>query len=143
IDGGAVEGMVYISQGVADLPIYLRYFAIAHESSHVVTIEQAKQFGLGTEIPKGGNYTEYYKSEFLADLIATHQTLKHNPKQSKQVQAHYRELEKTLGKSDAMHPSGGERIRLLKRYHRMIKINKNPDRAFQNLFTCIWKGKNF
>ncbi|PHN99599.1 hypothetical protein CSC82_33160, partial [Rhodobacteraceae bacterium 4F10] len=73
INAGAADNYIEVSQGLVDYDKdYIKVYVLSHEIGHIVTLNQAKKFKLGLQIPSGIETNDYKKAEYLADLIAIH-----------------------------------------------------------------------
>jgi len=151
LDGGAVEGMVYVYSGVGKQLRAIRLYALAHESGHVATVEQGKGLGLGNHIPAP---EEYKKSEHLADLIAMHTIRRCDPLLAKTIQGYFTTIKDLLGAADDMHPSGEKRVGLMSEYMMGagipavtagpvdIKAAEGATKCFNQIFTRTWNANS-
>ncbi|WP_010135815.1 M48 family metalloprotease [Ochrovirga pacifica] len=138
INAGASFGYVEVSQGLIDVrKTEIQRFALAHELAHIVTISQAKKFGLSNVIPKGLLYNEYQKAEFLADLIAIHLIQSKQPQEIKNIQSIFPQLQILLGGKTFTHPSGRGRIQNMQLYLQEAKHISQAE-AFKKQFQNIW-----
>ncbi|MGY5353915.1 hypothetical protein [Wenyingzhuangia sp. IMCC45467] len=138
INAGAAFGYVEISKGL----IYhkkeiIQTFVLSHEVAHIVTLAQAKQFGLKGDIPRGTIINDYKKAEFLADLIAVHLIKKTAPSHFELLEQEWHYLQSLLGVTTFTHPSGVDRIQSLKTYIEKSKT-QGEDLAFKECFVQIW-----
>ena len=114
-DGGAGPQYIFITTPVARWTRSLRFFAIAHELSHVVTTEQVAKFGLTGVIP--GNMKEnLHKGEYLADLIACQMLCDYKPGIADSVKSGLQILRTALGNENFSHPSGTNRTDLMREF---------------------------
>ena len=139
INAGASFGYVEVSQGLVNNEgKFLQIYVLSHEVAHIVTINQASIFDLGDQIPNGSITNAYKKSEYLADLIAIHLMNKKLNSEFELLIADFTSLENLLGTSTFTHPSGIERVVLMKTYLSSCeKLNK--DEAFRQLFKQVWE----
>ena len=136
IEGGSYPGNIDITIETLKLePLFLK-FAIFHEMGHIVTIPQKNLYNLGPLL-NGEKYNDYQKSEFLADLIATH--LMSNQDHVNLINKK-NSLEKLLGPGDAMHPSGRERVNVIMNYLASTKNERKTikEKKFKKLFSDLW-----
>lgn len=138
INAGAANNYLEVSQGLVNYDKkHIQIYVLAHEIAHIVTLNQASKFNLGNSIPPGKTMNEYKKSEYLADLIAIHLINLNEPKQIKLLNTDFDTIKQILGSSDYMHPSGAERVELMKKY-----INESekelPSNTFKKMFIEIW-----
>ncbi|WP_281635657.1 hypothetical protein [Flavobacterium marginilacus] len=138
INAGASFGYVEVSQGLIEVKKQsLQIFVLSHEVSHIVTISQAKLFGLKGEIPRGAITNDYKKAEYLADLIAVHLMQTKLPKEFESLYADFDYLQQLFGAATFTHPSGLDRINSLKEYLHNSKEENEPT-AFKKQFLSIW-----
>lgn len=138
INAGASFGYVEVSQGLIEVKKQsLQIFVLSHEVSHIVTISQAKLFGLKGEIPRGAVTNDYKKAEYLADLIAVHLMQTKLPKEFESLYADFDYLQQLLGPATFTHPSGLDRVNSLKEYLLNSKEENEPT-AFKKQFLSIW-----
>ena len=139
INAGASFGHVEVSQGLVNVTKeHIQLFALSHEVAHIVTISQARTFGLQGSIPKGIITNDYKKAEYLADLIAIHLIKTELNKAYHLLSADFVFLENLLGGSTFTHPSGKERINEIQTYLKDIILTDNED-AFRTNFIRIWQ----
>lgn len=138
INAGASHHFLEVSQGLINSEKkYLQIYVLAHEISHIVTLNQAELFGLKGAIPSGKNTNDYKKSEYLADLIAIYLIQKNLPKQFNLLQNDFDFIQTILGSGNFMHPSGEKRVNLMKTYIKN-SLSKTPSNSFENIFKQIW-----
>lgn len=138
INAGASHNFLEVSQGLVNSEKkHLQIYVLAHELSHIVTLNQAELFGLRGAIPSGEQTNDYKKSEFLADLIAIHLMKTHLPKQFNLLQKDINSVKKILGNGNFMHPSGIDRVKLMQTYIDESR-NKTSAVVFENIFRQIW-----
>lgn len=142
VDGGAFDKTVFVYEGVYSLSRPLRLWALAHETGHVVTVNEANKIGCGAAIPAPG---EYKKSEYLADLIATHIIFEGNPSLGESVKGLLTTLATELGGADSMHPSGADRTGVIGEYLAARGEHRAGDEtlwnnAFAPLFRRVWNA---
>ena len=139
IDGGAAEGYLVVSQGLVNLSKKnIQLFALSHEVGHIVTIKQARLFGLIGDISSGNMTNDYKKAEYFADLIAIHLIKTKLPESFILLAEDFPYLQNLLGTADSMHPSGKDRIASMNTYIQNSKENGDEE-AFKNRFIAIWK----
>ena len=139
INAGASFGHVEVSQGLVNVTKeHIQLFALSHEVAHIVTISQARTFGLQGSIPKGIITNDYKKAEYLADLIAIHLIKTELNKAYHLLSADFVFLENLLGGSTFTHPSGKERINEIQTYLKETILTDNED-AFRTNFIRIWQ----
>ena len=139
INAGASFGYVEVSQGLVNVTKeHIQLFALSHEVAHIVTISQARTFGLQGSIPKGIITNDYKKAEYLADLIAIHLIKTELNKAYHLLSADFVFLENLLGGSTFTHPSGKERINEIQTYLKETILTDNED-AFRTNFIRIWQ----
>ncbi|MCL7764018.1 hypothetical protein MPF19_11365 [Polaribacter sp. Z014] len=139
INAGASFGYVEVSQGLINITKkHIQLFALSHEVAHIVTIPQARLFGLEGSIPKGSITNDYKKAEYLADLIAIHLIKSKLNKEFSLLSTDFPFLQNLLGGSTFTHPSGSDRINAIQTYLEN-SISSNNDEAFKNNFLRIWK----
>ncbi|MDN3617833.1 hypothetical protein QWY81_00025 [Polaribacter undariae] len=139
INAGASFGYVEVSQGLINLTKeHIQLFALSHEVAHIVTITQARLFGLGGSIPKGSITNDYKKAEYLADLIAIHLIKSKLNNEFRLLSTDLPFLQNLLGGSSFTHPSGSDRINEIQTYLEN-SISTNNDEAFKTSFLRIWK----
>ena len=138
VNAGAAFGYVEISQGLINYEKeHIQIYVLAHEVAHIVTLNQANKFNLGTFIPSGTTTNDYKKSEYLADLIAIHLMNIHLNEQLNLVSNEFTVLGSLLGHKSFTHPSSGERIKAMKEY--LNKNNTDSLNTFKELFKKIWE----
>lgn len=138
INAGSTHEYLEVSQGlINDNKEHIQIFVLSHEIAHIVTLNQAKEFKIGNIIPSGKTINDYKKSEYLADLIAIHLINAHLPKQLKLLVQNFDKIEQLLGSSDFMHPSGKERVRMMKKYITDSK-KTSSEITFKKMFIYIW-----
>lgn len=139
INAGASFGHVEVSQGLINVTKkHIQLFALSHEVAHIVTISQAKIFGLQGSIPKGAITNDYKKAEYLADLIAIHLIKSKLNKEFSLLSTDFPFLQNLLGNSTFTHPSGSDRINDIQTYLEN-SISTNNDESFKINFLRIWK----
>ena len=139
INAGASFGYVEISQGLINVTKkHIQLFALSHEVAHIVTIPQARLFGLEGSIPKGSITNDYKKAEYLADLIAIHLIKSKLNNEFRLLSTDFPFLQNLLGGSSFTHPSGSDRINEIQTYLEN-SISTNNDEAFKTSFLRIWK----
>ena len=149
IDGGGGPGVVYVSGGVCAGPIYLKIFAITHETGHgVANIECTMQ---GINCPQPIN-NDAKKHEAWADLIATRILLNFMHRHRNSVFSYMNNIVHALGAGGTMHPSGRRRVEIMNEYRktragffkRLIPFipfsAKKRARKFDQLFRGIGNG---
>jgi len=137
INAGASFGYVEVSQGLINLTKQdIQLFALAHEVAHIVTISQARLFGLQGSIPKGTVTNEYKKAEYLADLIAIHLINTKLNNEFHLLKSNFPYLQNLLGGASFTHPSGIDRINSINMYLENTLVS---DKAFKINFLRIWK----
>lgn len=138
INGGTTHRFLEVSQGLVNSEKkYLQVYVLAHEISHIVTLNQAKIFNLKGAIPSEKNTNDYKKSEYLADLIAIHLINTQLPEQFKPLYKDFNILKTILGNGDYMHPSGSKRVEMMENYINKT-LNETPTVVFENIFKQIW-----
>lgn len=138
INAGAADNYLEVSKGlVSSKKEYVKIFVLAHEISHIVTLNQADTFMLSGSIPSGIVTNDYRKAEYLADLIAIHLINIHEKELSEILQSNFETLKDLLGNKTFTHPGGNERVNLMKKYLTKEK-NDNPSNAFKEMFEEIW-----
>lgn len=138
INGGATHRFLEVSQGLVNSEKkHLQVYVLAHEISHIVTLNQAKIFNLKGAIPSEKNTNDYKKSEYLADLIAIHLINTQLPEQFKPLYKDFNILKTILGNGDYMHPSGSKRVEMMENYINKT-LNETPTVVFENIFKQIW-----
>jgi hypothetical protein len=139
VDGGAYDKNVFVYEGVYKLPRALRLWALAHETGHVVTLNEGAKCGLGAAVPEPGSYK---KSEYLADLIATHVISEYNPGLAESIKGMLAKLATELGAADEMHPSGDDRVAMMEAYLKGRSLHGKDETAwtktFVPLFCQVW-----
>ncbi|WP_208889650.1 hypothetical protein [Polaribacter sejongensis] len=139
INAGASFGYVEISQGLINVTKkHIQLFALSHEVAHIVTIPQARLFGLEGSIPKGSITNDYKKAEYLADLIAIHLIKSKLNNEFCLLSTDFPFLQNLLGGSSFTHPSGSHRMNEIQTYLEN-SISTNNDEAFKTSFLRIWK----
>ncbi|MGG6232270.1 hypothetical protein [Tenacibaculum sp. SDUM215027] len=138
INAGAAESYIEISQGLVDYDEeYIKVFVLAHELGHLVTLKQAEQFNLGTEIPSGTQTNAYKKAECLADLIAVHLITRQEVELGNKLATNFERLQNLLGPEIFTHPGAVERVGLMREY--IEKSNEeSANKSFQEIFKNIW-----
>ncbi|MBL4746416.1 MAG: hypothetical protein JKY08_08605 [Flavobacteriaceae bacterium] len=140
INAGASFGYVEVSQGLINSDKEaIQVFVLAHEVAHIATISQAIKFELGEEIPAGAVINPYQKAEFLADLMAVHLLLIHEPAMKIKLEVQLSFLKSLLGTGSFTHPSGNKRIAFIQEYFKLAIIT-SPDEAFYYLFSQTWSA---
>jgi len=154
VDGGAVQGLVYVTEAVGKQLRAIRLYAMAHESGHVATVEQATILGLGTSIPGAGAIV-YKKSEYLADLIGLHTIRRCDSQLAETIRGYFSQINTLLGNGDDMHPSGDKRVALMTEYmvnatapavtsssaqglNAAVKNAESASQTFGQIFRRIW-----
>lgn len=138
VNAGASFGYVEVSQGLIDIrKEVIQVYVLAHEVSHIVTIKQARLFGLQGDIPRGNTTNDYKKAEYFADLIAVHLIQTKSPEIFKSLFEDSDYLQQLLGTTTFTHPSGIDRINSIKEYIRNSK-DENEAIAFKKQFLSIW-----
>lgn len=139
INAGAAFGYVEVSQGLVNLTKeHIQLFALSHEVAHIVTIAQARIFGLQGSIPRGNTTNDYKKSEYLADLIAIHLIKTKLNKDFNLLIEDFPFLLNLLGTATFTHPSGSDRVNNINTYIENALVT-NSDEAFKNSFLSIWQ----
>ena len=139
INAGASFGYVEVSQGLINSEKeWIQLFVLSHEVAHIVTISQAIKFELGEEIPAGVDVNPYQQAEYLADLMAVHLMLLHEPAQQIKLENDLVFLKSLFGTASFTHPSGEKRIELMQQYFKLARLS-SPIDAFNYLFTQIWE----
>jgi len=139
INAGASFGYVEVSQGLINLTKQdIQLFALAHEVAHIVTISQARLFGLQGSIPKGTVTNEYKKAEYLADLIAIHLISTKLKEEFHLLNSNFPYLQNLLGGTSFTHPSGIDRINSINMYLENTLVSDN-DEALKKIFIKIWQ----
>ncbi|NQX82605.1 MAG: hypothetical protein HRT66_11520 [Flavobacteriaceae bacterium] len=134
INAGASFDYIEVSKGLADhADVFVQAFALTHEASHIITMEQMEIFGIEGGIPEGQNINSYQKAELLADLMATH-LLGANyydvmPSFIERVEEETVECKgyTIFGKGDFLHPSAEIRIKHIKEYATKISMTEIDD----------------
>ena len=136
-DGGAVEGMVFIYEGVLSASDEIVKFALAHEMSHVVQTRVGQRYGLS--LPDTENEASRGKrSEYMADLIGYHTLFSNFSKDANEVAFTFPKLEQLLGSGDSMHPPGKDRVRRLIAYRRSVLLDRKT--PAKNVLGELLKG---
>lgn len=139
INAGATQNFLEVSQGLVNSKKkYLQVYVLAHELSHIVTLNQAEIFGLKGAIPSGKKTNDYKKSEYLADLIAIHLMSTYLPEEMSLLHKDFNVLKVLLGKGDFMHPSGLERVKMMEIYINQSLKAPLPV-VFKKRFKSIWQ----
>ena len=138
INAGAADNYLEVSKGlVSSKKEYIQVFVLAHEISHIVTLNQANTFMLSESIPSGIVTNDYKKAEYLADLIAIHLINIYEKELSEILQSNFETLKDLLGNKTFTHPAGNERVNLMKKYLAKEKSD-NSSNAFKEVFEEIW-----
>ncbi|WP_028887171.1 M48 family metalloprotease [Tenacibaculum ovolyticum] len=138
INAGAADNYLEVSKGLVNSKKeYIQVFVLAHEISHIVTLNQANTFMLSESIPSGVVTNDYKKAEYLADLIAIHLINIHEKELSEILESNFETLKDLLGNKTFTHPGGNERVNLMKKYLTKEK-NDNSSNAFKEVFEEIW-----
>ncbi|MEY8860389.1 M48 family metalloprotease [Tenacibaculum singaporense] len=139
VNAGAAMNYVEVSQGLIDYDKdYIKAFVLAHELGHIVTLKQAEQFNLGTEIPNGTKINAYKKAEYLADIIAVHLITTQEVELGNDLKTNFEVLQNLLGPEIFTHPGAVDRVALMKEYVEK-STKENAKTAFQEMFIRIWK----
>lgn len=138
VNAGAATNYIEVSQGLVNYDEeYIKVFVLAHELGHLVTLKQAEQFNLGTEIPYGTQTNAYKKAEYLADLVAVHLITTQEVELGNKLTTNFEGLQNLLGTEIFTHPSAVDRIALMREY-----IDKNKEesanKSFQEIFEKVW-----
>lgn len=138
INAGAADNYLEVSKGLVNSKKeYIQVFVLAHEISHIVTLNQANTFMLSESIPSGVITNDYKKAEYLADLIAIHLINIYEKELSEILQSNFETLKDLLGNKTFTHPAGNERVNLMKKYLAKEKSD-NSSNAFKEVFEEIW-----
>ncbi|WP_422089441.1 hypothetical protein [Tenacibaculum ovolyticum] len=138
INAGAADNYLEVSKGLVNSKKeYIQVFVLAHEISHIVTLNQANTFMLSESIPSGVVTNDYKKAEYLADLIAIHLINIYEKELSEILQSNFETLKDLLGNKTFTHPAGNERVNLMKKYLAKEKSD-NSSNAFKEVFEEIW-----
>lgn len=138
INAGAADNYLEVSKGLVNSKKeYIQVFVLAHEISHIVTLNQANTFMLSESIPSGVVTNDYKKAEYLADLIAIHLINIYEKELSEILQSNFETLKDLLGNKTFTHPAGNERVNLMKKYLTKVKSD-NSSNAFKEVFEEIW-----
>jgi hypothetical protein len=130
-DGFGAPGLVAIDEAVvAEVDSGVRLFALAHETGHCVVYLECQNRNLQT--PNTDTGANKKKHEMLADLIAMRVLGEKLPSTQSRVVASYGALAQKLGAGDAEHPSGADRVRVMKTY--------TDGADFDTLFQAIVAG---
>jgi hypothetical protein len=125
-DGGAIDNMVFIYEGVLNAEDTIVKFAIAHEMSHIVQVRVGQRYGL--TLPTTENEASRAKrSEFMSDLFAYHTLRRYLPADATAIATIFPQLQALLGNGDSMHPSGADRVRRLLGYHRSMTLDNTAN----------------
>lgn len=114
-DGFGSPGLVAVDEAVvAEVSSAVRLFALAHETGHCVAYLQCEKFGLTT--PNTENGPNKKKHEMMADLIAMRVLQDKLPSTADVIRANYNLIAQKLGAGDSEHPSGHERVKVMKKF---------------------------
>ncbi|WP_417800226.1 hypothetical protein [Tenacibaculum sp.] len=139
VNAGAATNYVEVSQGLIEYDKnYIQVFVLTHELGHLVTLKQAEQFHLGTEIPNGAKTNAYKKAEYLADIIAMYLLTTQEVALGNELIANIEVLQSLLGPEIFTHPSAADRVALINEYVEK-SAKENAKTAFQEMFRRIWK----
>ncbi|MDO6813670.1 hypothetical protein [Tenacibaculum soleae] len=138
INAGAADGYIEVSQGLVDYDKeYIKVYVLSHEIGHIVTLNQAQKFELGSQIPSGIKTNDYKKAEYLADLIAIHLMLTKEKTLGEELKQNLEVVQSLLGPEIFTHPSAVDRVELMNLYIEK-SFNEDPNIAFEEIFEKIW-----
>ncbi|WP_394420228.1 hypothetical protein [Tenacibaculum mesophilum] len=138
INAGAADNYIEVSQGLVDYDKdYIKVYVLSHEIGHIVTLNQAKKFKLGSQIPSGIETNDYKKAEYLADLIAIHLMLTQEKTLGEELKQNLEVVQSLLGPEIFTHPSAVDRVELMNLY--IEKSSKEDSSvAFKEIFEKVW-----
>ncbi|WP_022665695.1 hypothetical protein [Desulfospira joergensenii] len=131
LDGGAAPNFVYLTHGALQCSNSVTSFAIAHEMSHVVTLQWLQRHGL-VKPPVAGKY-DYFWGEYVADLIAFHLIYTFFRVKAHVIKIEFPSLAHELGTADNTHPDGGKRVNMLQSYSEQVTSGENPWNAMLSI----------
>lgn len=138
VNAGAAMNYVEVSQGLIEYDKdYIKVFVLAHELGHIVTLKQAEQLNLGTEIPNGTKINAYKKAEYLADIIAVHLITTQEVELGNDLKTNFEVLQNLLGPEIFTHPGAVDRVTLMKDYVEK-STNKNANTIYREIIEKIW-----
>ncbi|MDO6745104.1 hypothetical protein Q4553_11000 [Tenacibaculum soleae] len=138
INAGAADGYIEVSQGLVEYDKeYIKVYVLSHEIGHIVTLNQAQKFELGSQIPSGIETNDYKKAEYLADLIAIHLMLTKEKTLGEEIKQNLEVVQSLLGPELFTHPSAVDRVELMNLYIEK-SFNEDPNIAFEEIFEKIW-----
>ncbi|WBX70761.1 M48 family metalloprotease [Tenacibaculum retecalamus] len=138
INAGAADGYIEASQGLVDYDKeYIKVYVLSHEIGHIVTLNQAGKFELGSQIPSGIETNDYKKAEYLADLIAIHLMLTKERVYGEELKQNLEVVQSLLGPEIFTHPSAVDRVEVMNLYIEK-SFNEDSNIAFKEIFEKVW-----